>query len=96
MYKLTKLAAEDFASIYDYTMQKFGDAQAWHYTEALETFFDTLSQMPHIGREYTLVHGVMRVEFHSHTIFYSIRDADILIVRILHQQMNHSRYFSCC
>ncbi|AWK44287.1 type II toxin-antitoxin system RelE/ParE family toxin [Photorhabdus laumondii subsp. laumondii] len=93
MYKLTDQAAEDFAGIYDYTFLQFGETQADHYTEALEAFFDTLAEMPHIGREYPSVPGVMLVEFHRHTVFYTIRDTDILIASILHQQMNHPRYF---
>ncbi|WP_323835403.1 type II toxin-antitoxin system RelE/ParE family toxin [Photorhabdus africana] len=92
MYKLTDQAAEDFAGTYDYTLLQFGEAQADHYTEALEAFFDTLAEMPHIGREYPSVPGVMRVEFHRHTVFYTIRDTDILIARILHQQMNHPHH----
>ncbi|HDL8115209.1 TPA: type II toxin-antitoxin system RelE/ParE family toxin [Yersinia enterocolitica] len=92
MYKLSERAADDFAGIYDYTLLKFGETQADHYTDALEAFFDTLVTMPEIGRGYFVVPGVMRVEFQRHTIFYTVRDTDILIVRILHQQMNYSRH----
>ncbi|WP_244202414.1 type II toxin-antitoxin system RelE/ParE family toxin [Buttiauxella warmboldiae] len=59
-------------------------------TEALEAFFETLAGMPEMGRDYPAVPGVMRIEFQRHTIFYVVRDIDILIARILHQQMNHS------
>ncbi|EKN3987280.1 type II toxin-antitoxin system RelE/ParE family toxin, partial [Yersinia enterocolitica] len=52
MYKLTERAAEDFAGIYDYTLLKFGEAQADHYTDALEAFFETLAGMPDMGRDY--------------------------------------------
>lgn len=89
MYKLTKRAADDFAGIYDYTLLKFGEFQADNYTDALEKFFLTLAEMPDIGREFYALAGVMRIEFQLHTIFYTVRDKDILIVRILHQQMNH-------
>ncbi|AXF76573.1 type II toxin-antitoxin system RelE/ParE family toxin [Erwinia tracheiphila] len=92
MYKLTERAAEDFAGIYDYTLLKFGEAQADHYTDALEAFFETLSGMPDMGRDYNAVPGVMRIEFQRHIIFYTVRDTDILIARILHQQMNHKRH----
>lgn len=93
IYKLTERAAEDFAGIYDYTLLQFGKAQADHYTEALKTFFDPLAEMPNIGHEYLAVSGVMRGEFQRHTVFYTMWDTDILIVRILHQQMNHPRHF---
>lgn len=92
MYRLTEQAADDFAGIYDYTLLKFGEAQADHYTDALEAFFETLAGMPDMGRDYHTVSGVMRIEFQRHTIFYTVRDTDILIARILHQQMNHKRH----
>ncbi|HGM5491715.1 TPA: type II toxin-antitoxin system RelE/ParE family toxin [Serratia fonticola] len=92
MYKLTEQAADDFARIYDYTLLKFGEAQADHYTDAFEAFFETLAGMPDMGRDYPAVRGVMRIEFQRHAIFYADRCTDILIVRILHQQMDHERH----
>lgn len=92
MYKLTERAADDFAGIYDYTFLTFGEAQADRYTTALEAFFGTLAGMPDAGRDYPAIPGVMRIEFQRHAIFYTARDADILIVRILHQQMDHKRH----
>lgn len=88
-YKLTERAVEDFTGIYDYTLLNFGRKQADDYTEALETFFETLSGMPGIGRDYAAVPEVMRADFQQHTVFFHVRDSDILIARILHQQMNH-------
>ncbi|MBD2814547.1 type II toxin-antitoxin system RelE/ParE family toxin [Xenorhabdus sp. Flor] len=93
MYKLSERAAEDFIEIYDYTFMKFGEVQADHYTQALEAFLETLASMPGIGRDYSAIPGVMRIEFQRHTIFYTVRDIDILIARILHQQMNHAQHF---
>jgi len=93
VYKLTERAADDFAGIYDYTHLNFGETQADLYTDALEAFFETLAEMPDIDRDYPVVPGVMRIEFQQHTIFYTIRDTDILIARILHQQMNHPGQF---
>ncbi|MBM7344907.1 type II toxin-antitoxin system RelE/ParE family toxin [Pantoea coffeiphila] len=89
MYKLTQRAAEDFTDIYDYTWLNFGESQADSYTETLEAFFHTLASMPEMGRDYPAVPNIKRIEFQQHSIFYAIRDSDILIVRILHQQMNH-------
>ncbi|KGT88751.1 plasmid stabilization protein [Erwinia typographi] len=93
MYKLTEIAVEDFAGIYDYTLQKFGEQQADHYTDELEAFFLLLADMPEMGRDYPAVPEIMRIDFQRHSIFYCIRASDILIIRILHQQMNHLRHF---
>jgi toxin ParE1/3/4 len=92
VYKLTERAVDDFTGIYDYTLLKFGEAQANHYTDALEAFFETLAGIPDIGWDYHVVPGAMRIEFQRHTIFYTVRDTGILIARILHQQMNHKRH----
>ncbi|HAG0017590.1 TPA: type II toxin-antitoxin system RelE/ParE family toxin [Salmonella enterica] len=92
MYKLTERAVDDFRSIYDYTLMNFGEAQADHYTGALESFFQMLSKMPDIGLDYDAVPGVMRISFQSHTVFYTIREKGILIARILHQQMDPHRH----
>lgn len=89
MYKLTCQAADDFAEIYDYTLLKFGEFQADNYTEAIDNFFQTLAEMPDIGRKFHAFPSVMRIEFQQHAIFYTVRDTHILIVRILHQNMNH-------
>jgi len=70
----------------------FGEVQADHYTDALEAFFEALAGMSGMGRDYHAVSGVMRIEFRKHTIFYTPRHADILIVRILHQQMDHTHH----
>lgn len=93
-YKLTERAVDDFTGIYDYTLLNFGKAQADRYSESLETFFETLSGMPGIGRDYVAVPGIMRADFQRHTIFYQIRDTDILIARILHQQMRHALHLT--
>ncbi|PHM49097.1 type II toxin-antitoxin system RelE/ParE family toxin [Xenorhabdus sp. KK7.4] len=92
MYRLSERAAEDFADIYDYTLIQFGEVQADYYTDALDEFLETLASMPDIGRDYPAVSGVRRIEFQRHTIFYTVRDSDILIARILHQQMNHTQH----
>ncbi|HDU8496909.1 TPA: type II toxin-antitoxin system RelE/ParE family toxin [Morganella morganii] len=94
MYKLTERAVNDFAGIYDYTLLNFGETQADRYTDAFEAFFETLAGIPDMGRDSQLLPEILRIEFQRHTIFYTIRETDILIVRILHQQMNHARHFS--
>ncbi|EEF9706293.1 type II toxin-antitoxin system RelE/ParE family toxin [Salmonella enterica] len=92
MYKLTERAVDDFRGIYDYTLMRFGEVQADSYTGALEAFFETLSNMPAMGRDYEPVPGVMRISFQAHTIFYAVRGEGILVARILHQQMDPRRH----
>lgn len=89
MYKLSQKAAEDFGDIYEYTHLNFGERQAYKYTEEMEVCLLTLSEAPFIGRDCSdLREGVRRYEYQKHTIFYRVREIDVFIIRILHQQMN--------
>lgn len=94
MYKLSKLAAEDFASIYDYTLLNFGEAQADSYTDEMDEVLLSVVHSPRMGRENSeIAEGVRRVDYRSHAIFYRIRDEDIFILRILHHKMEPLVHF---
>ncbi len=89
MYKLSKKAADDFGDIYEYTFLNFGEEQADNYTEEMELCLQTVSEAPFIGRDcFDLRPGIHRHDHQKHAIFYRVRDFDIFVIRILHQQMN--------
>lgn len=93
MYKLSRLAAEDFASIYEYTLLNFGILQADTYTDNLESALRLLSSSPLMGYKCPdIADGLRRHDHQQHAIFYRQREPDIFIVRILHQQMQPLRY----
>lgn len=93
MYKLSNLAAEDFAFIYEYTLLNFGVLQADNYTDSLESTFDLLSSSPLMGYEcQEIADGVRRHDHQRHAIFYRQREQDIFVIRILHQQMEPLRH----
>lgn len=93
MYKLSNLAVEDFASIYEYTLLNFGVFQADNYTDSLESTFDLLSSSPLMGYEcQEIADGVRRHDHQRHAIFYRQREQDIFVIRILHQQMEPLRH----
>ncbi|ENW93599.1 type II toxin-antitoxin system RelE/ParE family toxin [Acinetobacter sp. NIPH 298] len=94
MYKLSHLAVEDFTAIYEYTLLNFGVIQADKYTEHLESTLQLLSTSPLIGYEcLEIASGIRRHDHQHHAIFYRKREQDILVIRILHQQMNHIKHF---
>lgn len=89
MYKLSNKAAEDFGGIYEYTFLNFGEQQADSYVEDMEACLNTLSGSPMIGRECSEIGpGIRRHDHQKHALFYRIREKDIFVLRILHQQMN--------
>lgn len=94
MYKLSKLAVEDFTAIYEYTLLNFGATQADAYLEDLESAFRLLSSSPLMGYECPeIAHGVHRHDHQRHAIFYRQREHDIFVIRILHQQMEPMKHF---
>lgn len=89
MYKLSQKAADDFGDIYEYTFLNFGEDKADGYTEEMEQFLTVLSEAPFIGRDCSeLRSGVRRHDHQKHVIFYRVREFDVFVIRILHQQMN--------
>jgi toxin ParE1/3/4 len=89
MYKLSKLAAEDFEQIFEYSLLNFGVEQADDYTRSLEAVFLVIAQHPFMGRECAEVAtGLRRHDHNKHVIFYRPIDKGIFVVRILHQQMS--------
>lgn len=89
MYKLSQKAADDFGDIYEYTFLNFGEEQADNYIEEMESCLQTASEAPFIGRDCSgLRPGIRRHDHQKHAIFYRVRDLDIFVIRILHQQMN--------
>ena len=93
MYKLSNLAAEDFSSIYEYTLVNFGVLQADAYTDSLESALQLLASSPLMGYECQEIAAEVRRHDHQrHAIFYRQREKDIFIIRILHQQMDPLRH----
>ncbi|MGY5652745.1 type II toxin-antitoxin system RelE/ParE family toxin [Vibrio cincinnatiensis] len=89
MYKLSLKAEEDFGNIFEYTYLNFGEEQAELYTEEMEICLQTISEAPFIGRDCSeLKGGIRRHDHQKHAIFYRVREFDIFVIRILHQQMN--------
>jgi len=87
-YTLSNEADADIEQIARDSLEKWGLPQAERYIFSLHEAFERLSEFPRMGRDASSVRsGYMRMEVGSHTVFYLQVDADILIVRVLHQRM---------
>lgn len=87
-YKLSVKAQADIKNIFRYSYQEFGQAQALKYRTNLEYCFQLLADTPEIGRKYDAIReGYQRHEHERHVVFYRKRNNDILIVRVLHENM---------
>jgi toxin ParE1/3/4 len=91
--RFSRRAEADLLSIGDYTLDKWGKAQAARYIGELEGCCQTLADNPALGRLYDEVRpGLRRHEHGRHVVFYRQRLGGILISRILHQRMLPKRH----
>ena len=94
VYRLSREAAIDLDGIHEYTTINFGLTQAHSYLTGLHERFGALAQQPMLGRGAGRVaRNLRRYEYQSHVVFYIPEDDDVLIVRILHKNMDVRRHF---
>lgn len=92
-YKLTEDAERDVIDIYLYSIENFGPVQADKYVTGLFERFALIAGNPASGKDFGEVHPDMRRWFEgSHAIYYEPLQSGILILRILHQQMDPARH----
>ncbi len=93
-YRLSKSAENDLVEIADYTIATFGIEQSRRYRDGLNTCFQTLADTPMLGRSATLrlAPELRRYEYQSHVVFYMPELRDVLIVRVLHKNMDAPRH----
>ena len=93
-YRLSKSVENDLSEIADYTIATFGIEQSRRYRDGLNTCFQTLADNPMLGRSASLdlTPELRRYEYQSHVVFYMPQLRDILIVRVLHKNMDAPRH----
>lgn len=92
-FRLTPAALGDLESIWRYTEQQWGVAQAAHYIDLLNDAFEAIAQSPraapsckHIRPGYRR-HGVER-----HAVYYRLEGDMVIVVRVLHERMDAPRH----
>jgi toxin ParE1/3/4 len=91
--RFSRRAEVDLLSIGDYSLHKWGKAQAVHYIGELEVCCQTLADNPALGRLCDHVRpGLHRHEHGTHVLFYRRERGGIVVSRILHQRMLPDRH----
>lgn len=87
-YRFTTRARADLRDIGSYTRERWGDAQAERYLDALERRCQELTDAPQMRRTYEDAPDYCRSLVGRHAIFFRAdKDGSLLIVRILHAAM---------
>ena len=87
-YQLTEEAARDVEKILAYSVDSFGVMQTEHYFEALKACMELLADNPDMGHSAEdILPEYLRFPYESHVIFYKKLSLSILVVRILHENM---------
>ncbi len=95
MVRLSKRADLDIDEILDYSVATFGEDAAFRCYQSLKNCFSNLDGNPGMGREADYLRaGLRRFEHESHIVFYTIIEAGILIVRVLHKSRDVPRHFT--
>jgi toxin ParE1/3/4 len=92
-YKISKEASIDLEKIWLHTSEVWSKEQTDHYFDLLMDEIEYLSDNPKSGKDYNEIRkGHFRSRVKSHFIFYKInlKNEEIEIIRILHQQMDIS------
>lgn len=89
-YYFTIKAVEDLADIWNYTLEKWSEAQADRNHELLIETCSKLANDPHLGKQYDMLsEGILGYKIKRHIIFYEmVSNREIEIIRILHGMMD--------
>lgn len=87
------LAESDLISIWRYSFQRWGAAQADTYLDELDDGIQELARNPELGASRDYVRDGYRVLFvNRHAIYYTVTASTIHIVRVLHGEMDPGKY----
>ena len=86
---VTPKAESDLVEIWVYTCEEWGVDQADKYLEQLEEGMKQVISHPALGADYShVLSGYRRVQFEHHAFFYKVIEMEVLVVRVLHEDMD--------
>lgn len=90
-YKISKEAEKDLEKIWLYTFETWSLRKADYYYDLLMDEIEYLAENPKFGQDFShLRKGYFRSRVKSHFIFYrlNLKNNELEVIRILHQQMD--------
>jgi toxin ParE1/3/4 len=90
---LSPEAQSDVADILLYTLQRWGEEQLDRYAAALDHSLQLIADNPELGRARPeLFTGCRSLRVREHIVYYALRDATVVVFRVLHGRMDAIRY----
>jgi toxin ParE1/3/4 len=87
------LAESDLIGIWQFTFERWNEAQADKYLDELNAGIQQLADSPDMGAKRDYVREGYRVLFvNSHAVYYTVTPSAIHIIRVLHGQMDLGRH----
>lgn len=92
MIRKQTLAEADLVSVWIYTHDRWGEAQAERYLDELDTAIHRLAHNPELGHPCDFIRdGYRALRVNRHIVFYTFDAVAVRIVRILHERMDPAR-----
>jgi toxin ParE1/3/4 len=86
---ITPKAESDLIGIWVYTCEEWGVDQADNYLNQLEIGMKQLISHPSLGMNYAhVLSGYRRLQVEHHAVFYQVLESEVLVVRVLHEDMD--------
>ena len=87
--RISAPAKADLTGIGDYTRRQWGAAQKQKYLDQIRDKFKALLETPGLGPPRDdISEGLRSCPVGKHLIFYRTTDAELLIIRVLHESMD--------
>jgi toxin ParE1/3/4 len=93
-YRLSYKARRDLDDIWDYSRGLWGARRAASYLRDIRTALEFVAERPSAGALLEDLPDYRRRPVGSHMILYRLQDGVIMIVRVLHQNMDATRALS--
>ena len=94
-YEFTDQAEIDLDGITDYTLKRWGKAQASKYIDGLEDLAQTLAESPNHGvNRSNLIENLISFPYVSHILYYVKQPHGITIIRVLHKKMEPRKHLT--
>jgi toxin ParE1/3/4 len=86
-------ALEDLDSIWDYSVDNFGEARSEIYIRAINAALELVAANPQAARDVSGIRrGLLKYHVGSHVIFFRLKGDSVVVSRILHASMDFPRH----